>query len=111
MLFTHFNETLTEISKMLKDKGCTVFQVSRQMDPTSYNMLRKFKNETGKGGCRLRYDSATAAVGLTLTAASRLPPRVVDQPRARDAGRRPHPPLRPRQGGSHQAILRQEHSR
>ena len=59
---------------MLRADSCEVFEVSRQSDASKrHSALRKFQNADGATGTRVFATTfATAAVGLTLTAASRV---------------------------------------
>jgi len=77
VIFTHHTDVLTEVVAMLKDQGMAVYQVSRaDPAPERHKMLREFQNGgDGKGGTKVKVLAttfATAAVGLSLTAASRV---------------------------------------
>ena len=81
VVFTHFNEVLTEVSNLLRAKSYQVFEVSRTTEPSRrHRALRSFQAGSGGGGgadasatCRIFATTfSTAAVGLTLTAAARV---------------------------------------
>jgi len=75
VVFTHHNQVLAEVTTLLKQSGgadLVVFQVSRQDDPTArHRALRSFQKESDTPKAFVT-TFGTAAVGLTLTAASRV---------------------------------------
>jgi len=77
VIFTHYNEVLDELCGMLRAaSGYVVYQVSRQTEPEKrHRFLRAFQNEQPSSASNMKVFAttfATAAVGLTLTAASRV---------------------------------------
>ena len=75
VIFTHENSVLADVSEMLrKMDDMTVFQVSRATNPGQrHSALRQFqRGGSGDGARAFCTTFSTAAVGLTLTAASRV---------------------------------------
>lgn len=83
VIFTHYNEVLSELCEMLRSASNSqylVYEVSRKTDPgRRHSALRAFQGEgggssAGSGAATRVFATtyATAAVGLTLTAASRV---------------------------------------
>ena len=74
VIFTHHNEVLHELSRVLEQQRYTVFEISRSTEPAKrHAALRKFQGGASQPGCRVFATTfGTAAVGLTLTAASRV---------------------------------------
>lgn len=74
VIFTHHNSVMTEVARMLRGEHMTVFEVSRATEPNRrHSALRQFQG--GGSGEQARAFCTTfsaAAVGLTLTAASRV---------------------------------------
>ena len=76
VVFTHHNEVLDEVAKLLTaadPANYTVFNVSRRDAPASrHSKLRLFQSSGGAQTKIFATTFSTAAVGLTLTAATRV---------------------------------------
>ena len=74
VIFTHHNDVMTDVAKMLREEDMIVFEVSRRTEPSRrHTALRQFQNVCGGGRARAFCTTfSAAAVGLTLTAASRV---------------------------------------
>ena len=76
VIFTHHNGVMAQVASMLRDENMTVFEVSRATEPNRrHAALRQFQGGGGGAGGQARAFCTTfsaAAVGLTLTAASRV---------------------------------------